>query len=405
MLRALTLRLAAVATVLVTPAAARAQSEGVLRITFLDVGQGDAVLIRAAEGQTALIDAGPGRDIVLLLQALGVEQVDLLVASHPHADHIGGMLGVLNVFPVSFFMDNGQPYTTATYRGLMSALEARTDITYLEATPRTLSLGSAEIEVLPLPPYETDVNNRSVGLVVRYGEFAAFLSGDSEAAELTYFVTAGLVPDVTLLKAPHHGADNGFTAEFLRAARPEVVTISVGDNSYGHPGFRALSAYSSAASEIHRTDQEGTLTVAAFADGRYEVSGEGVAVAGHPAPAPQAPPAPAMLPRGLVLGVFADAPGNDHQNRNGEYAFLTNGSDSDVDVSGWTLCDAARHCFRFPTGARLQAGTQLVVFTGAGVSDGVRFYMNSGGAVWNNNGDTATLTDASGRIVARYVYE
>ena len=405
MLRALTLRLAALAALLVIPAPAAGQFEEVLRITFLDVGQGDAVLIRAPEGQTALIDAGPGRDIVPLLRALGVERVDLLVASHPHADHIGGMLEVLHAFPVRFFMDNGQPYATATYRGLMSALEARTDVTYLEATPRTLSLGSVEIEVLPLPPYETDVNNRSLGLVVRYGEFVAFLSGDSERAELTYFVTAGLVPDVTLLKVPHHGADNGFTVEFLRVARPDVVTISVGDNSYGHPGLEALSAYASVASEVHRTDQEGTITVTGSADGGFEVSGERVAVAGRPAPAPRALPAASVTGQDLVLGVFADAPGNDHQNRNGEYAFLTNASGSVVDVSGWTLCDAARHCFRFPTGASLGAGGRLVVFTGAGLSDGVRFYMNSGGAVWNNNGDTATLTDASGRIVARYVYE
>jgi beta-lactamase superfamily II metal-dependent hydrolase len=162
---------------------------------------------------------------------MGVEQVDLLVASHPHADHIGGMLDVLNAMPVRFFMDNGQPHTTATYRGLMSALEAREDIVYLQATPRTLSLGSAEIEVLPFPPYGTDINDRSVGLVIRYGRFTAFLSGDSERGELDHFVSAGAVPDVTLLKAPHHGSDNGFTPGFLRAARPDLVVISVGDNS------------------------------------------------------------------------------------------------------------------------------------------------------------------------------
>jgi len=164
-----------------------------LAITFLDVGQGDAVLIRAPEGQTALVDAGPG-DILPLLREMGVDGIDLLVATHPDADHIGGMANVIRSLPVRFYMDNGQPHTTATYRRLLAALEARPDITYLEAVPRTISLGSAEIEVLPLlPRATTDTNNRSVALVVRFGSFTALLSGDSEVRQLTHLVGQGVV--------------------------------------------------------------------------------------------------------------------------------------------------------------------------------------------------------------------
>lgn len=183
----------------------------VLRITFLDVGQGDAVLLQAPEGQTALVDAGRG-DIVPLLREMRVERIDLLVATHPHADHIGGMAGVIRSMPVRFYMDNGQAHTTATYRRLMTALDERPEITYLEAMPRTISLGSAEIEVLPLlPPATADHNNRSVALVVRFGDFCALLSGDSEVRQLTHLVGLGVVPPLTLLKAPHHGSDNGVT--------------------------------------------------------------------------------------------------------------------------------------------------------------------------------------------------
>ena len=266
------------------------QAAPFVQITFVDVGQADAVIIRAPEGQTALIDAGRSNPLQFL-NDLNIDQIDLLVATHPHADHIGGMADILNAMPVRFYMDNGQPHTTATYQRLLSTLQQRTDVTYLAAEPRTISLGSAELEVLPLPPIDaTDHNNRSVGLVLRFGSFTAFLSGDSEVQELTHFLRQRVVPDVTLLKAPHHGSDNGFTPDFLQTSRPEVVVISVGGNSYGHPRPEALYAYDAAAEGVFRTDFHGHVTVLGYEDGRYEVlsgrdviaSGRERADAGHP---------------------------------------------------------------------------------------------------------------------------
>lgn len=266
-----------------------AQDSAALRITFLDVGQADAVLLQAPEGQTALVDAGR-RSTVDELRALGVEQIDLLVATHAHADHIGGMAAVLDTFPVRYFMDNALPHTTRTYQRLMEEVEQRTDVTYLAAEPpRTIALGAASIEVLPLPPPRArDHNNRSVTLVVRHGRFSAFLSGDSEERQLNFLTAIGAVDPVTLLKAPHHGADNGFTPAFLQAARPEVVVISVGArNQYGHPGPRALAAFSSIARQVYRTDRDGTVTVLGFPDGAHRVTLEDSEAGGscaHPSP-------------------------------------------------------------------------------------------------------------------------
>jgi beta-lactamase superfamily II metal-dependent hydrolase len=242
-----------------------------VRVTFLDVGQGDAVLIRSPEGQDALVDAGWSNPVTSL-KALDVDELELLVATHPHADHIGGMANIINSIPVHFYMDNGQTHTTATYEGLASTLQQRTDITYLIAEPRSISLGSVEIEVLPLLPITpTDFNNRSIGLVVRYGDFAAFLSGDSEVEELSFWTQQDAVPDVTVLKAGHHGSYNGFTSEFLEDAEPELVAISVGSNTYGHPHAEALEAYGSAAETVLRTDLDGQITIVGYKDGRYEV--------------------------------------------------------------------------------------------------------------------------------------
>ncbi len=388
-------------------------------ITFLNVGQGDAVFVRAPGGETALIDAGPGVDVASLLGRLGVERLDLVVASHPHADHIGGMSQVLRSFPVRYYMDNGQPYTTATYHAVMQALQRNPGITYLEAVPRTIQLGSVNIHVLPMPPKPgSNPNNSSVGLVVQYGEFKAFLSGDSERRELRHFVQSGSVPDVTLLKAPHHGSDDAVEEQFLIAANPEVIVISVGSNSYGHPKPSAVYRYNQQADQLLRTDMHGEVRVSGFEDGRYEIAlGESVVAdgVGRPSERPlvvrppmERPPVRRQLAErtdsGIAISVFADAPGNDHQNPNGEYAILTNGSSTAFDITGWTLCDAARHCFTFPRTTGLGVDGQVVVYTGSGRSDGVRFFMGSGQAVWNNRGDTATLYNAAGRVVATHVY-
>lgn len=318
---------------LLHPWAAVAQSDPV-EIVFLDVGQGDAVVIRAPEGQTALIDAGPGVDLSASLGQLGIDQLDLVIATHPHADHIGGVGQLLQAIPVRFYMDNGLPHTTATYLGVMRTLRARSEIIYLDAAPRALALGSVDIHVLPLPEHpSSNPNDHSIGLVIEHGAFRAFLSGDSERPELTHFLQAAAVPDVTLLKAPHHGSDDAVSEAFLSAARPEVVVISVGyANRYGHPGIAALSTYPRHAREMYRTDVHGQVTVLGFDDGTYRVRLEETA------------------------------------------------------------------------GASVRAGGTAVLYTGRGMSDGSSFFMGSGSAVWNNDGDTATLHDRSGRVVARHVY-
>lgn len=388
-------------------------------ITFLDVGQGDAVLIRAPGGRTALIDSGPGIDIVSPLRTLGVDTLDLVIASHPHADHIGGMLQVLRSFPVRFYMDNGRSHTTTTYSAVMETLRSREEITYLEATPRSIGLGPVNLRILPLPRRQgSNLNDSSVGLVLEYGEFLAFLSGDSERTELMHWVRQRVVPDVKLLKAPHHGSDDAISDLFLQAAQPELVVISVGfGNRYGHPGPQALHSYGQYAQQLLRTDTHGEVSILGYADGSYEVhpgemsvvsaGGNGDRELGT-TPDTSAEVGGRTGARSkvteLAVTVFADAPGNDHQNTNGEYAILSNPSPAAIDLSGWTLCDEARHCFTFPQGATLEGAGRIVLFTGLGVDAGNQFYWGSGSAIWNNRGDTAYLYDAAGQLIIRHVY-
>lgn len=252
----------------------RPPPEGV-ELVFLDVGQGDAILVRSPEGKTALIDGGRGSDLAKTLRARGIASLDLVVASHAHADHIGGLRSVLSALPVRFYMDNAVPHTTSTYRELMQTVLA-SGVAYLRPTERTIRLGSVSLRILPPPPVTegepfSAQNDQSIGIVVEFGEFRALLTGDSEVGEIRRWLAAG-VPGVTLLKAAHHGSRNGVTPAWLAATRPELVVISVGrDNPYGHPHPAALRYYEAVAKAVYRTDRDGTVTVTAFAGGGWTV--------------------------------------------------------------------------------------------------------------------------------------
>lgn len=243
-----------------------------LELRFLDVGQADAVVIRQG-GKTALVDAGSGGAIIGHLRALRIDTLDLVVASHNHADHIGGMTAVLSGTVVRFYLDNGVPHTTATYQRTIQAVAA-SGAQYLRPTARTITLGSARLRVLPPPPGLTgDQNNSSVGILVEYGQFRALLTGDSELLELGYWLANDSVPRVHVVKAAHHGSWNGTSAAWAQATRPQVAVISVGaGNSYGHPSPAAIERWESLGTRVHRTDLEGTVLILANTDGSFVVT-------------------------------------------------------------------------------------------------------------------------------------
>jgi beta-lactamase superfamily II metal-dependent hydrolase len=244
-----------------------------VEVLFLDVGQAEAIVIRSPEGRVALVDAGL-ESIVADLRRHGIDAIDVAIATHPHADHIGGMAEVLRTIPVRYYMDNSVPHTTSTYRRLMETLQA-SDVTYLRPTGRTIGLGSVRLTVLPPPSAADDMNDQSIGLLVEYGNFSTLLTGDAQVEELNHFLGLG-VPRVTLLKASHHGARDGVTPAWLAATRPEVVVISVGrDNAYGHPSPWALRYYAAVTPEVYRTDQHGEILVWGRGDGSYEVATTG----------------------------------------------------------------------------------------------------------------------------------
>ena len=239
-----------------------------VEIRFLDVGQGDAVLIRLPNGRHILVDAGRNAtDVAALLAREGVDTIELVVASHNHADHIGGLAAVLEHFVVRNFLDNGIPAQTGPYRRLEDAV-VKSGAKVLEAKARTLSLGTVKVRVLSLPPRLTKPNDNSVGLLLQYGEFRALLTGDSERRELAHWLANDSIPTVSLLKVAHHGAKNGTTLPWMEATRPLVAVISVGRNGYGMPAAEVLDGWRSVATHVALTLDGGTVIVRATRDGR-----------------------------------------------------------------------------------------------------------------------------------------
>ncbi len=241
-----------------------------LEIHFLNVGQGDAAIIQEG-GHTAIIDAGTGAGIGAYLQRFHVDTIDLVVASHPHADHIGGMPALLQSTVVRFYLDNGVPYTTGVYRQTMTAVRA-SGAQYLNATKRTITLGAALLHVLA-PPADNEINNGSVGILIEYGQFHALFTGDSELKELSYWLGSETIPRVNVLKVAHHGSPNGTSPEWIAATRPQVAVISVGaGNSYGHPSAAVITEWQSAGARVYRTDEDGSVLVVANDDGSFVVT-------------------------------------------------------------------------------------------------------------------------------------
>lgn len=257
---------------LLVAGALRAQT---LELRFFDVDQGDAALIVTPEGKTVLVDAGPGAaSVVSHLRSHHYDTLDLVVASHAHSDHIGGMAEVLGATAVRFYLDNGIPHTTATYRQTMQAVEA-SGAQYLQATARTITVGSARVRVLPPPSRQVDQNDGSVGILLEFGEFRALLTGDSEQYELQYWLQHDSIPRVTVVKVAHHGSPNGTSAAWILATRPQVAVISVGaGNSYGHPSPQVVEAWERGGARVYRTDRDGSVIVQARRDGGYVVLNE-----------------------------------------------------------------------------------------------------------------------------------
>lgn len=247
-------------------------------ITFLDVGQGDAAVVRTPEGATVLIDAGPDEQQVAgELAALGVRRIDLAVATHAHADHVEGFPAVLSRFPVTLLIESGCPGHSSSYHHFLRAVASENILVRHPRGGHRLAVGRLSVEVLGpdrCSPGGTSPNDDSLVLRLSYGRSTILFPGDAEVPAQRDLLADGDRVDATVLKVPHHGGDTSDDL-FLDEVGASVAVVSTGPNDYGHPHPDVMASLRSEGMAVYRTDLAGDVTVTFAADGSPVVASSG----------------------------------------------------------------------------------------------------------------------------------
>ncbi|HZG70379.1 MAG TPA: S-layer homology domain-containing protein [Chondromyces sp.] len=366
---------------------------------FIDVGQGDAILIQTPNGKTILVDGGKrsaGEKVVAYLKKAGVSSIDVLVATHPDADHIGGLIDVLEQIPVKKVLDSGKAHTTETYYEFLSLIDSKNIPFEVPKTGQALAIDpSLKVEVLNSGNRNSSDNNEnSIVLKATYGGVSFLLTGDA-GVDIEDEMMSKFDLKSTILKAGHHGAKTSTSQAFVNEVKPEVAILSYGkDNSYGHPTSEVVSRLKAAGSKLYSTAESGDIVV--------RTDGKIYTVFSKPwqspiAPAPQPAPAPAPKPTPAPIPVTGDAR-IVSKNLSTEVVAIKNNGNTSIDMSGWYLVSVeGNQRFDFPDGYILKAGATVYITSGPNAKHQPPAYLKWTTAnIWNNSGDMARLYNGNG---------
>ena len=240
-----------------------AETNSGLEVHFLDVGQGDATLV-LCDGEVLMIDGGDSKASQFiysyLRNTLEITHIDGMIATHPHADHAGGLAAALNACSVDVLYTSVTDYDTKTWQSVLKYADAQGTPVVIPFPGDSFELGSATVEIIGPLWYHNDLNDMSLIVKVTYGDTSFLFMGDAEWEAEHDLLDAGIDLSADVLRVGHHGSNTSTGYQFLRAVSPTYGIISVGaKNSYGHPTEEVLSRLQDADVTVYRTDQSGTI--------------------------------------------------------------------------------------------------------------------------------------------------
>ncbi|AVK86114.1 competence protein [Lysinibacillus sp. B2A1] len=356
-----------------------------MRVHFLDVGQGDSIFIESANDKTMLVDGGvkgAGQQVVSYLKELGVNKLDIVVATHPDADHIGGLIPVLQSIDIGQFYDSGKVHTSQTFEEMLTLIDTKNIPYHVPTTGENIAFDDDLIvKVLNANEHATDNNDASIVLKIMYGNVSFLLTGDAEIALEKDMLQNDI--QATVLKAGHHGSNTSSSEKFIQAVHPEVTVLSYGEgNKYGHPHAEVVERLQAVGSKIYATAEAGTVIVST--DGvNYDVHSKewSGAIASTP---PQNAATVEIVSKDLVDEIVG---------------IKNNGSEA-VSLKDWQLISIeGNQVFQFPN-VTLQPGKIMYVTSGTDAREGQNYLKWTKKQIWLNDGDAAQLKNAKGELVS-----
>ncbi|MBL7170972.1 MAG: MBL fold metallo-hydrolase [Candidatus Omnitrophica bacterium] len=244
-------------------------------VTFFDVGQGDSAFITFPQGGNMLIDGGPGgeynrgeRVILPYLRKKGIRRIDAVALTHPHADHLGGLIPVMEKMKIGIVIDSGAPHTSFLYRQFLELVDKK-DIPFYIAHEGDEVTGFKDIKILilnpPLKPFtgtDSDLNNNSLVMKIIFNQVDFLFCADIQLEAEEKLTGYGTLLASKIIKVPHHGSSTSIYDQFLNLVSPQEGIISCGyKNQYKYPHSRTLKAYKKLNTKIYRTDRTGAIIV------------------------------------------------------------------------------------------------------------------------------------------------
>ena len=247
-----------------------AKEDNSLTVSFLDVGQGDATLIRTPGNKNILVDGGPGNEVIEILEkelAWYDRTIDLMILTHPHDDHVSGLNAVLDRYDVREVLYTGVSHTAPSYLAWLKKLRDKNITVHLLTGKQSIKLDETVGLEIIWPQADlagqiaSNLNNTSIVAKLIHGNNTFLLSGDMEEEVETDLIKRGADLQAQILKVGHHGSDTSSSQDLIKAVNPEYAVMSLGENNkFGFPSLRVMRRFQKENIKILRTDKQGTIT-------------------------------------------------------------------------------------------------------------------------------------------------